>query len=79
MKPKRILHFGTAALAVALASPVLIRAQNTATPIQHVVVIFDENNSFDHYFGRTRMQPIQLVSRSLSPCQTRHRWPIASH
>jgi phospholipase C len=22
-----------------------------ATPIQHVVVIFDENNSFDHYFG----------------------------
>jgi phospholipase C len=23
----------------------------TATPIKHVVVIFDENNSFDHYFG----------------------------
>ena len=23
----------------------------TATPIQHLVVIFDENNSFDHYFG----------------------------
>ena len=23
----------------------------TATPITHVVVIFDENNSFDHYFG----------------------------
>src|SRR5579871_628650 len=23
----------------------------TMTPIQHVVVIFDENNSFDHYFG----------------------------
>jgi phospholipase C len=23
----------------------------TITPIQHVVVIFDENNSFDHYFG----------------------------
>jgi phospholipase C len=23
----------------------------TATPIQHVVVIFDENVSFDHYFG----------------------------
>jgi hypothetical protein len=21
------------------------------TPIQHVAVIFDENNSFDHYFG----------------------------
>jgi phospholipase C len=23
----------------------------TATPIRHLVVIFDENNSFDHYFG----------------------------
>ncbi|MBV9896065.1 MAG: hypothetical protein JO020_18030 [Chloroflexi bacterium] len=27
-------------------------AQSVAkTPIQHLVVIFDENNSFDHYFG----------------------------
>jgi phospholipase C len=25
--------------------------QQTTTPIQHVVVIFDENNSFDHYFA----------------------------
>jgi phospholipase C len=24
---------------------------STATPIKHLVVIFDENNSFDHYFG----------------------------
>ena len=23
----------------------------TQTPIKHIVVIFDENNSFDHYFG----------------------------
>ena len=23
----------------------------TATPIKHLVVIFDENVSFDHYFG----------------------------
>jgi phospholipase C len=33
-----------------------VEAQSTAptgasTPIQHLVVIFDENNSFDHYFG----------------------------
>jgi phospholipase C len=26
-------------------------AGQTSTPIQHLVVIFDENNSFDHYFG----------------------------
>lgn len=25
--------------------------EKTATPIQHIVVIFDENISFDHYFG----------------------------
>ena len=24
---------------------------NTATPIKHIVVIFQENVSFDHYFG----------------------------
>jgi phospholipase C len=28
-----------------------VPAQKTATPIQHVVVIFQENVSFDHYFG----------------------------
>ena len=27
------------------------RSQATATPIQHLVVIFQENISFDHYFG----------------------------
>ena len=26
-------------------------AGGTVTPIQHLVVIFDENISFDHYFG----------------------------
>ncbi|HTC34462.1 MAG TPA: alkaline phosphatase family protein [Bryobacteraceae bacterium] len=28
-----------------------VQSQTPTTPIQHVVVIFDENNSFDHYFG----------------------------
>jgi phospholipase C len=35
-------------------APVFAGAQNdrsTATPIQHIVVIFQENVSFDHYFG----------------------------
>src|SRR5262249_29123312 len=26
-------------------------AGNTTTPIQHIVIIFNENISFDHYFG----------------------------
>jgi phospholipase C len=25
--------------------------QTTTTPVQHLVVIYDENNSFDHYLG----------------------------
>jgi phospholipase C len=35
----------------ATASPSLYLTPKTATPIQHLVVIFDENESFDHYFG----------------------------
>lgn len=42
-------------MGIQLVSPVASGAQRgdvrTATPIQHVVVIFDENISFDHYFG----------------------------
>jgi phospholipase C len=32
-------------------APLMRAAGNTATPIQHLVVIFQENVSFDHYFG----------------------------
>ena len=28
-----------------------LQAHRTSTPIKHLVVIFDENVSFDHYFG----------------------------
>jgi phospholipase C len=35
----------------ATVSASVYRADKTATPIKHVVVIFDENVSFDHYFG----------------------------
>ena len=35
----------------AKVSASLYRSNKTATPIKHVVVIFDENVSFDHYFG----------------------------
>lgn len=52
--------FKTSAVAVLIASwPLLAVAASavkasqfpTATPIKHLVVIFDENISFDHYFG----------------------------
>jgi phospholipase C len=35
----------------ATVSKALYDQTNTATPIKHLVVIFDENESFDHYFG----------------------------
>ena len=34
-----------------LINPTIAGAQSTATPIKHLVVIFQENVSFDHYFG----------------------------
>ncbi len=40
----------TASSVTSLANSVIIPPV-TATPIKHVVVIFDENVSFDHYFG----------------------------
>jgi phospholipase C len=33
------------------ATLVVNRSNKTTTPIKHVVVLFDENNSYDHYFG----------------------------
>ncbi len=42
----------TGALLVSqFAAPLSALAGATATPIKYVVVIYDENNSFDHYFG----------------------------
>jgi phospholipase C len=43
------LAFGTA-LATGCVSPSFAQTATT-TPIQHVIVIFQENASFDHYFG----------------------------
>src|SRR5689334_877287 len=37
--------------AVAAAQDVPAAGAATATPIRHLVVIFQENVSFDHYFG----------------------------
>jgi phospholipase C len=44
----------TLMIASQISGPALVQAQSNgsaATPIQHVVVIFGENISFDHYFG----------------------------
>ena len=45
--------FLVAAIAAGPVVTPLANASNvkTATPIKHIVIIFDENRSFDHYFG----------------------------
>ena len=58
MKHRALLYsYFTAAIAVTVASAAADdrdsdnRRVYTATPIKHLVVIFQENVSFDHYFG----------------------------
>ena len=61
MRAKKLLACATSALAgitfttaPLLAGPIVLGGGSgpaTATPIKHVVVIFGENISFDHYFG----------------------------
>jgi phospholipase C len=56
-KYPRHLVVAFAAMALAVALPNTYKAEDhshesqTATPIKHVVVLFQENISFDHYFG----------------------------
>ena len=52
-----VLALGVVLLSTISASAATVNRQSnsrtstTATPIKHLVVIFDENISFDHYFG----------------------------
>ena len=48
--PRLALSASLLALTVAATAPAQAE-DDTATPIKHVVVIFQENISFDHYFG----------------------------
>jgi phospholipase C len=41
----------TSAILTTLAAPSFADSPTPVTPIKHVVVIFGENESFDHYFG----------------------------
>jgi phospholipase C len=64
---------GTAALLLTVSIlPTLSVAAppNSTTPIKYVVVIFQENNSFDHYFGTYPVATNPNGSPSLRRCRT---------
>ena len=46
---------------------------HTATPIKHLVVIFQENVSFDHYFGTYPLPPIPMANRRSTRGRSRCR------
>src|SRR5216684_3290041 len=48
---KTMAVVAAAALALLPTGPAFADGSSTATPIKHLVVIFQENISFDHYFG----------------------------
>jgi phospholipase C len=51
MRGKRMLAQAIVALAIAVLVGCRAIAAGPATPIQHVVVIYHDNVSFDHHFG----------------------------
>ena len=74
------LSVGAATTAAAAASSAAHRHElsDTATPIKHLVVIFEENVSFDHYFGTypyaENLPGEQPFSRS--PRHSYRQWPL---
>jgi phospholipase C len=74
----------TAVPAFAAAKPATKQAGKTepatATPIKHLVVIFNENVSFDHYFGTYPFRPTPRASqRSLRRPGHRRLMGLATH
>src|ERR1700684_3085921 len=60
-----------------LINPTVAQAQSgTTTPIKHVVVIFQENISFDHYFGT---YPFATNPTTETPFQAKDTTPTVNN
>jgi phospholipase C len=70
----RTCLFGFVVLA-ASATVVAAAAADSTTPIRHLVVIFQENNSFDHYFGT---YPVALNPPGEPPFQAQDDTPTVN-
>ena len=73
MPISRRLVTGAFPLLLATVAPVssLAQSDSTTTPIKHVVVIFDENITFDHYFA-TYPNAANPPGQPAFICQTEH-------
>ena len=51
--PRKLMALAMVYLTILGTTPAYANSssENTSTPIKHLVVIFQENVSFDHYFG----------------------------
>jgi phospholipase C len=49
--PRSLAHSDAVPVPATVPAAVYRPAASAATPVKHLVVIFDENESFDHYFG----------------------------
>ena len=51
--PRKLMALAMVYLTILGTTPAYANSsfENTATPIKHLVIIFQENISFDHYFG----------------------------
>ncbi|MDP9246499.1 MAG: hypothetical protein M3O95_00160, partial [Candidatus Dormibacteraeota bacterium] len=69
---RREVLSGGAALAAALAFPAIRLGRAAETPIRRVVIMIQENRSFDHYFGlfpgADGLPPCAPVKRATTQC-----------
>ena len=69
LRPGGPLHAAVAAATLASAVAIAVpsaRADGTATPIKHVIIIIGENRTFDHVFATYAPQPGETVNNLLS-------------
>jgi phospholipase C len=64
-----------AAAPMSAAETKLSRTHQTTTPIKHVVIIFQENESFDHYFGT---YPMATNPPNETPFKARSKTPAVN-
>jgi phospholipase C len=61
MSPTRRAAFAAALLVSTSPYGAMAQATNTATPIEHVIIIVGENHSFDNLFGAYLPRPGQTI------------------